>query len=216
MKKKLIVLLLTSVTLTTAACGNTASTGKEQPVSQNESVVESERPEDNESIPELDSAGDIKVDEGIFDVELTIPAEYVGKQTQEDLDKLSEEHGFKSIVLNEDGSATYTMNKKQHKELLNEYRAQISESLNKMIASEEYPNITNIEANDNFTEFTVTTKNTELDLAESFSVMAFYVSGGLYSAFSGEKVDNISVTFINADSGDVITTTNSSDMGEAE
>jgi hypothetical protein len=32
-----------------------------------------------------------------------------------------------------------------------------------------YPNVVSIEANDNYTEFTIVTKNEELDMSESFS-----------------------------------------------
>lgn len=49
-------------------------------------------------------------------------------------------------------------------------------------------------------------------MAESFSVIAFYMYGGIYNVLNGEEIDNISVTFINADSGEVISVSNSSDM----
>ena len=88
--------------------------------------------------------------------------------------------------------------------------------MNEMVGSENYPNFTKIEANENFTEFTVTTKSAELDMNESFSTMAFYMYGGLYGVFSGENVSNISVTFINADTGQVIETANSSDAGQTQ
>ena len=108
------------------------------------------------------------------------------------------------------------MTKKQHKDLLEEYSAQINTSMNEMVGSENYPNFTNIEANDNFTEFTVTTKSSALDMNESFSTMAFYMYGGMYNVFSGENVSNISVTFINADTGQVIETANSADAGQTQ
>lgn len=208
MKRKLTMLILAlSLVISATACGSDDKEKSSEPEKKEETSKESD-----ETTDDLEALGDVDVDEGIFNVELTIPADYIGEQTQEDLDKIAEEHGFKSIVLNADGSATYTMTKKQHKDFLEEYRTQINASLNEMIGSEEYPNITKIEANDNFTEFTVTTNSTELDMNESFSTMAFYMYGGVYSAFSGETIDNVSVTFINADSGEVISTANSSDM----
>lgn len=158
---------------------------------------------------------DVSVDKNLFDVTINIPSEYVGKVSQEELDKKSKEYGYK-VKLNDDGSATYTMTKQQHRKLVEEYRAQINKSLNELIGSKEYPNFTSIKTNENFTKFTVTTKSTELDLTESFSVMAFYAYGGIYNAFSGDKIDNVSVTFINADSGDEIDTINSSDMSKVE
>lgn len=162
----------------------------------------------------IDSGAKVEVDKGLIDVTLNIPPDLVGDTTQEELDATCKEKGFKSIVLNDDGSATYTMTKEQHKKLMEEYKIQIDNTINEMIGSEDYPNITSIEANDNYTEFTVATKNKELDMAESFSAMSFYMYGGIYNAFNGENVENISVTFINADSGDVIETVNSSDMGQ--
>lgn len=151
---------------------------------------------------------------GQTEIELVIPADFVGEQTQEDLNKTAEEHGFKSVTLNEDGSATYIITEKQHEELMKEYKEQINNSLKELINSETYPNFTKIDVNDNFTEFTITTKSAQLDFNESFSVLTFYMYGGLYSVFSGEETSNISVTFINADSGEVIKTANSSEMGQ--
>lgn len=210
MKKKAAILLLSTI-LALSACGNSDQgevlryTGEANADTQESSSSDSD-------VSDLDALGQIEVDEGLFDVELTIPSDYVGEQTQADLDALAKEYGFKSIVLNADGSATYTMTKKQHKELLREYRAQINGTLDEMIGSEDYPNFTKIEANDNFTEFTITTKSTELDLSESFSVIAFYIYSGMYNVFSGEEVDNVSVTFVNEETGEVISTSNSKDM----
>ena len=214
MKKKLVLLVAVSM-LTLSACSSkdTSTTTTTQSESQSaESISESQTQEVESTDSDLTSLGEIEVDEGIFNVELTVPSDFVEAQTQEELDKLSKERGFKSITLNEDGSATYVMSKKQHQELLSEYRELINSSLNEMIGSEDYPNFTNIETNDNYTEFTITTKNTELDMVESFSVIGFYMYGGLYNVFSGEEVDNISVTFINANTGDIINSANSSDL----
>ena len=214
MKKKLVLLVAVSM-LTLSACSSkdTSTTTTTQSESQSaESISESQTQEVESTDSDLTSLGEIEVDEGIFNVELTFPSDFVEAQTQEELDKLSKERGFKSITLNEDGSATYVMSKKQHQELLSEYRELINSSLNEMIGSEDYPNFTNIETNDNYTEFTITTKNTELDMVESFSVIGFYMYGGLYNVFSGEEVDNISVTFINANTGDIINIANSSDL----
>ena len=83
-----------------------------------------------------------------------------------------------------------------------------------MTGSEEFPNITNIETNDDFTVFTVTTKSTELSLSESFSVMGFYMYGGMYGAFNGADPDtfDVRVDFVNADSGEIIDTASLSDV----
>lgn len=219
MKNKLLTFMLAlSLTTSVTACGATQPKDEEQPqTSTNDDAetddAENESSEDTETdMDELDALGDIEVDKGIFDVELTLPADYIGEQTQEDLDKIAEEHGYQSITLNSDGSATYKMTKSQHKALMEEYRTTIKDGMNDMIGSEDYPNITKVEANDNFTEFTVTTKSTELDLNESLCPIVFYAYGEMYSILSDETVENISITFVNEDTGEVISTANSKDM----
>lgn len=150
---------------------------------------------------------------GSKNIELTLPAEYIGAQTQDDLDKLAKEYGY-SVTLNSDGSATYVMTPKQHKEFMSECRKQIQDSLDEMIGSETYPNITNIETNDNFTEFTITTKSTALDANESFSVFLFYMYGELYNLFNGNsenEAEHIAVTFLNADTEAVISSSYSNE-----
>ena len=77
-------------------------------------------------------------------------------------------------------------------------------------------NCSGVYINFSITEFTVTTKSSALDMNESFSTMAFYMYGGMYNVFSGENVSNISVTFINADTGQVIETANSADAGQTQ
>lgn len=218
MKKKLILLLL-STTLILSACGSSAPT-EETPSSEatpetvvEESVIE-ETTDEGSDLSEIEAIGDVEVDEGLFEVELLIPADFVGEKTQEELDAIAAEAGYKSITLNEDGSATYVMTKKQHKEMMDEMSASLNESLAELIGSENYPNFTDIKASDDFTTFTITTKSVELDLNESFSVLAFYMYGGMYNAFNGTAVDNIHVEFINADSGEVISSADSSNMGE--
>lgn len=169
---------------------------------------------DDETADQIEAIGDIDVDKGIFDVTLTIPADFAGDVTQEQLDETAKENGYQSATLNSDGSVTYVMTKAQHKEMLSGVKESINQTLNEMVGSEDYPNITAITANEDFTAFTVTTKNDEPDLAESFAVMGFYMYGGMYAIFSGDEVDNIHVDFINKATGEIISSADSSEMGE--
>lgn len=211
MKKKVLVsLLLTSIAL--AGCNNASTTSQPKDTQATEQSVSEESTETST----LDSIGDVKVEKELFDVNLTIPSDFVGETTQEELDKVAEEKGYKSVTLNEDGSATYVMTKSQHKDMMQSTSDSIEESLSEMIGSEDYPNFTSIEHNDDFTEFTVTTKSAELDMNESFSVMPLYMYGGMYNIFNGTPADNVHVDFINADSGEIIESSDSDDAGTSE
>ncbi|MBP3802467.1 MAG: hypothetical protein J6I76_01005 [Oribacterium sp.] len=222
MEKRVIAIILTfTIGISTlSGCGSKA--GEEVPQAVTNTTVETEKVAESkieeseqtsgESTENLEALGDIDVDKGLFNVTLTIPKDFIGEATQEDLDDLAKEKGIKSITLNSDGSATYVMSKAKHEEMVSDVRKQINDSLQEMVGSETYPNIIAISADDDFTNFTVTTKNKELDFAESFGVMALYMYGSMYAVFSGEEVDNIHVEFVNADSGEVISSGDSKDM----
>lgn len=204
-KKNIIFLLITAMML--SSCG---SRKLENTESTSEKVLSAKQGAGTfQTKSDINSIGSIDVDQELFTVTLNIPKDFVGDTTQEELDNISKEKGFHSIKLNNDGSATYIMTQVQHDQMMSEYRNQINDELSKLINSENYPNFTKIEANNDFTEFIITTKSKELDLTEAFSVMQFYVYSGLYNVFNGTEVDNISVIFKNAETGAIIHTENS-------
>ncbi|PWM56322.1 MAG: hypothetical protein DBX91_14230 [Subdoligranulum variabile] len=219
MKKLIALSLAGSLALTLAACGGTgASENSSEAASPSEDPISSSESEEagpsSESTGDLAALGDIDVEDNLFDVEITIPADYVEGATQEEIEQEAAEAGVHSATLNDDGSVTFVMSKSQHEKLLEDMRASIQQSLNEMVGSEEYPNITSIETNDDFTEFTVTTTSSELSLEESFSVMAYYVYSGVYGVFSGETPENVHVDFVNADTGEILESADSSEMAE--
>lgn len=158
----------------------------------------------------------IEVDKGLLTVEITLAPGYVGENvTQADLDEQVANGDFISATLHEDGSATYVMTKSNHKAMVDGITQTIDQGMADLVGSEDYPMFTAITANDDYTEFTITTTSTELTFAESLSTLVFYVYGGMYSQFSNTPVDDIAVTFVNADTGEVIDTAHSSDMGSS-
>ncbi|MBS5713947.1 MAG: zinc ribbon domain-containing protein [[Eubacterium] rectale] len=161
-------------------------------------------PDTNESYQLISSSG-------LFNVALTIPAEYVEGTTQKELNKQAKEGAFKSATLNKDGSVTYVMSKSQHKEMLNTLKDSIADELNKIPNSTDYPNVTKVEANDDYTKFTVTTASTELSFEEQFLSIQLYIYGGMYNAFNNLS-PVISVDYVNADSGATIYSGKSSDI----
>ena len=210
MKKKIVTILLIS-TLALTACG------KESQVQSSDSSTQTQE-ESNTSNKKKDTskADTINVDKNLFDVKITIPADFVGETTQEELDAQAKESDIHSITLNDDGSATYVMSKSQHKKIMKELSDNINSALTEMVGSEDYPNFTDIKTNSDFTNFTVTTTASELDLTDSVSVMAFYMYGGMYAIFYGNDSANIHVDFVNADSGEIIDSSDSSELGNTE
>ena len=226
MKKRVLAVMLAMTIVSTvfAGCGskagetetNTAPATEQQTEQSADTSTPTEAETTDDGMKQLEAIGDVDVDKGIFDVTLTIPKDFVGDTTQEKLDESVKEKGYKSATLNADGSVTYVMTKSQHKEMMDGITESINQSLSEMVGSTEYPNITAVTANDDFTSFTITTKNAEPDMSESFAVIGLYMYGGMYAIFNGETADNIHVDFVNADSGEIISSANSEDMGNSD
>lgn len=221
--------------LTMAACASESEPAPEesdtvtaeQPPAESEPAPEEtpeEAPEETpeeaepaeEDAPAEDAAEDaaIEVDEGIFTVTITMPATYVeAGTTQDSLDQEAGAGNYEAAVLNEDGSVTYTLTRAQHNAMLEEMRTTIDAALDEMITSGGYPNFVAVEANDDYTEFRVTTSAETVSAEESLAVLGFYIYGGLYQIIDGggESVD-ITVQFLSEATGDVIDEYSSSEM----
>lgn len=204
MKKILALMLSLSLLFVITGCSSDNT-----PESQSPSVQPEQASEDVNSFEDLDG---LDVEQDLFDVEITIPESFLDEGiTQEDLDAEVKESGFQSATLNEDGSVTYVMTKAQHKEMMSGIKEAIDQSLQDMIDPETYPTFVEVTANDDYSQFTVKTTSSELGLTESFSVLSFYIYGGMYHAFNGTQVDDITVSFVNADTGEIIEESHSSD-----
>ena len=232
MRKTALLIATTLLTATLTACSgnggtsasgsNTASSAtanaEQQTATASTTKDDGEVEDQNASQASTGDSG-IDVDKGLLNVEITIPAEtaeYYGFnfESQEDADAYAKEQGFKSATLGDDGSVTIVMSKSQHKKTMEGLSQKIDEALQEMVGSEDYPNITAVEHNDNYTSFAVTTKSEELGFNESFSVLSFYIYGGMYNSFNGTPADNIHVDFINEASGEVIDSFDSENMDD--
>ena len=222
MRKVLSIIMTTIICISViTGCGSKAGGTAQSAGIKTEEKIESSDTESTaidtadteDSIDQIEAIGDVDVDKGLFDVTITIPKDFAGDTTQEELDETVKEKGYKSATLNSDGSITYVMTKSQHKKMMEDVTEKLNETLYEMVGSENYPNITDVTANSDFTSFKVTTKNEEPDMSESFAVLGFYMFGGMYAAFNGESVGNIHVEYINADTGEVISSSDSDDIG---
>lgn len=190
-----------------------APAAEEVPVE--ETAQPTEAPAEVEAAPaEEPQQGGVEVDAGLFNVTLTIPAEFIEGTTQADLDAAVEQNGYKSATLNPDGSATYVMTKAQHKELMDGMAENVRAGLDELLATEGIEHFTRIEPNKDFTEFTVYMNGAETNLVEDFALLSLYLYGGMYNAFNGTPADNIHVQYINEETGDVVQEANSRDLAE--
>lgn len=142
-------------------------------------------------------------------VALTIPPCFVYGATQADLNHTASELSYESIILNEDQSATYTITNAQHKEMLENLSKGIHEKLAAIPGSKDYKDITAIETNDDFTEFTIKLDSSSTDFNASMSVMVFKMYGIMYNAFQGVTDEIITTNYYNRN-GELVATYSSS------
>lgn len=161
--------------------------------------------------PEPTPEPTIEVDEGLLTVTIIVPAEYLSGKTQADLDAEREEHGYISEVLNNDGSATVVMTKKQHRELMASLAETIEDGMNSFVESADYPDIVAVEAGENYASFTVTLNTDKLDINDTFAAWSLYMYGGLYNAYIEDGAESIHVKYINT-AGDVLYEADSSEL----
>jgi hypothetical protein len=136
-------------------------------------------------------------------IALTIPSSYVYGASQENLDQLAKESSYESIVLNDDGSATYTITKEQHAAMLSDLATGINEKLAALPDSDSYDDIASVEANEDFTEFCVTLSGSSIDFDESMSVMVLKMYAVMYHAFDGVTDEVVTISYYNK-SGELV------------
>lgn len=203
MKKLMSLLLALCLMLSLVACG--------APAENNAGGSQEETIEDA-AWDELESLGNVQTENGVLTVTITVPADFVEKDTtQAELDEDAGEE-FVSAKLNEDGSVTYKMTKKQHKAMLDEMAREFNEDLQELINDDDNA-VTGIKHNKDYSQFDVTLSTEELGLTESFMTMAFYIYGGMYGLFAGQESVDVIVNYFGA-SGDLLETASSADMAE--
>jgi len=168
--------------------------------------TETSSPQDSDSSDvNVAAINDIEVDENLLSVTITMPADLVGETTQEELDQMvTETEGFFSATLNDDGSVTYVMTKAKHQEWIDSTAEGFDNKFQEIVDSDDYKHVVSITHNDSFSEFTVGYDEDEIKGFDSFLCLSFYTCGSMYGVVTGEKPENIYITFVNSETGEVI------------
>lgn len=232
MKKLLAVFLVLIMVTSLAACSSNSSAGKPtaaSPIEQatlastaEKATLAPETPEAtkdtskedelNADMAALEAIGEVEVENGILTVSITMPKDFVTEEmTQKKLDADAGEN-YMSAKLNQDGSVTYKMTKAQHKAMLASMTEGMEKTLQEMVSDNETYSIAEIKHNDTYSVFDVTMDSETLGLGDSFTVLAFYMYGGIYGIFSGNKADSVTVNFYDP-TGKLIQTSNSANLG---
>ncbi|MEH7380494.1 hypothetical protein V7138_08440 [Bacillus sp. JJ1533] len=179
MLKKLLFFLLFFIVFLTACGGNDEEKAKQDNAENKNGEENSEQ---------------IEVDKGLLNVEITLPPTFF--EGEEDLDTTiaeAEKEGIK-VTKNEDGSLTYKMSKKKHKEMMQELKTGMVATIDDMKNDEDYVSIQDITHNDSFSEFTLIVDKEKYENSfDSLAVFGLGFSGMYYQLFSGVDPEDYQV-----------------------
>jgi hypothetical protein len=147
----------------------------------------------------------VEVDEGLFDVEVTVPASFFEEETEAEMQARAEESGFTSAKLNDDGSITYQMSKRVYEKVLSDFKTSLNETIQQTV--DEQPGIfKSVSYNAKVTEFEVVVDRGafESDFAAAFVGFSFGIGGMYYQVFDGVAEDQrkVLITYIDESTGE--------------
>ncbi|MGQ4665522.1 hypothetical protein ACUIJN_06715 [Metabacillus halosaccharovorans] len=182
--KRYTYLFMMLLSLFLVACGN--NNQENNASNDEESAEQKEEQTEDESV-------DVK--KGLLNVEVTLPASMF---EGEDIDTViadAKKEGVKEVTKNEDGSLTYKMSKAKHKEMMEELKTGILETIEETKNSEDYVSIKDITHNDSFSEFTLLVeKSAYEDSMDGFAAFGLGISGMYYQLYNGVDPDDYKVT----------------------
>lgn len=228
MKKIIVTLLLISIiSISVMACGSAESVEPEAPATTEDVAEESTLTEEEQQVVEemaeeamsdivetVEGATNIDSNKNLVTVEVTFPSS-VDDRTDEELEELRNAAGYVSITRNEDNSITYVITKEKQKDLLNQCKEKFAKFAETTPGSEDYPNVTKLEVNDDFSVFTITTTATtkdEISFSETILASVFYSFGGTYRGYACEKDTSVIVNYVCESTGEQIASGNSANV----
>lgn len=161
-----------------------------------------------------DAANNINSNSHFLSIEVTLPSS-VDDITDEEIEALRTEDGYISITRNDDDSITYVMTKDKQKELLNKLENRFADFANSIPGSEDYPNVTKLEVNNDFSKFTITTtaqSKDEISLSETMLAAVFYSFGGAYRGYACESDTSVTVDYVCDSTGEILASGNSANV----
>ncbi|MGI5952339.1 MAG: hypothetical protein ACOX61_10925 [Brooklawnia sp.] len=150
----------------------------------------------------------VEVDEGLFKVDVKIRRsllDFDSDMTDQDIIDAAEAKGMKATV--DEETVTYTMTRAQQRELLDEMRGTVRQSLDEMVGDPDN-SFSGIEVNNDLTSFSAKVNASTYSPFEGLYVIAFYVQGALYQQFAGVDAADIDITveLVDDQSGEVLET----------
>ncbi len=196
--KKLLSILLTAAmllaVLTLVSCGGESA---EDPAGIEVTDVDEVLPVPPLTLP-------LSVEKGLFRAELVFPAGFGEGETAEDLKAFAEERGYRNCVLNEDGTVTLTMSRRQYDGLMKRLKKTVSVNLRSLTEGDDFP-FTDVRWNDDFSVIDYTVDSETYTLLHKVVLLPVSILSGVYQGYLGKPTEDLTVTvnLIDAETGEI-------------
>lgn len=205
MKKFAAIIAASGLAL--AACSSD-SEPETEPIEETDGAADTmTETQDTEETESNEEGGGVSVDEGLFNVEVTIPSSFFEGEDPEQV--AANVDNAEEATVNDDGSITYKMSKAQHEEMMEEVGTSVEEATTTITESGDYPSIQAIETSDNYDQFNVQVDREAYENSfDGIATMTLGVVGSLYQLFNGEDPDSyeVIIEMEDAESGEVFNT----------
>ena len=142
------------------------------------------------------------------DADITIPSILTG-------DEIAQLHADDISADNGDGTVTYSLTGDEIDRILQQITVNISSSIQDILDNDDYyPHITAITYDADYTNFTISVSDGQINMYESMLVTSFYTIGNRYQIYNGVPADQAvtAVTYVNAADNSVISRTDSTSV----
>lgn len=120
---------------------------------------------------------------------VTFPAAFFEDESPEDVQSTLQEQGCTDIVVNDDGSYTATMLLDAYNRIVDSWHENVVDHLDGMPNSEDWPTITAIDYDDQFSNVTLTISSSQIGLNEAFAPLQVGIVACMYQQFAGQPVN---------------------------
>ncbi len=135
------------------------------------------------------------VDKGLLDVSITLPATFFEGDELDDIYSEAKQKGIKDIVVNRDGSVTYTMSRSTHNRIVKDLKEGFVEALEDMKTSDDLKSIHDIKYDNNLTRFTlIVDKEAFENSFDGFAIFGIGLMSMYYQIFNGVDVNKWGAT----------------------
>jgi hypothetical protein len=148
---------------------------------------------DDASFDELEELGDVEVDRGLLNVEVTIPAGFFDEADMDQVLAEAEADGIREATVNDDGSVTYRMSRAQHRQLMAEMRDEVTAGLREL--ADDFDSIEEVIHNRDLTRIEMVVDRAAFENSfDGFAIFGIGIITGFYHLFNGSDPDGYRVT----------------------